>query len=476
MSAKKRNRIKAITALALFFVIFAAMFAFSGSSPALANSAQTSWSGTSSNGAIVMDEQCPVVVERENLTFNLPSLPSNYYETYEEFLSYNGSVTAEYHLYNPAAYDVTVNLAFPFGKLPDYYYGYDEVPADPAAGAAYAITVDGEEVTKTLRHTYSYVYSDYDNPTDKARLRDGYMSEGLFDPQTEVTVYGYTAVLSDAGNKYVNAVASFPQFDAEQTALLCNANGVYGSKRVFSYSCRDGDVFYVYAIGQSIEPMVWSIEGGSCDMTEQYTTTLSELVLSTYDEESDISRSDWFNAVCDSIMDSRREVINNFVYYSNCNFNLGYQNILRWYAYSVTIPSGGRAVNAVTAPIYPSINTSRTPYYTYTYLLSPANDWAGFTGLHIRINTPYYFCGGTLGEFNRTDGGYYMYFDSLPEGELRFALSQSDIQVSFDGGSSNNGGIIFYFFVALIAVGCILLVGGLAAIIVAVVMLTKKSF
>ncbi len=436
MSRLTRKFIKILPPLAIVLTL---ALGFGGALPASANSAQTSWSGLSSSGALVTDEQCPVVVEEENLTFNLQNFPSNHYNTYEDFIAYDGTVTAEYHLFNPADYEVTVNLAFPFGKTPDYYYdyGYEESLPDPAASDTYTITVNGDKVERTLRHTYSYAYSDYDNETDKARLRDGYMSEGLFDPQTPVTVYCY--VVSVEGGEYYhyeNAVSPFPQFDNQKTALMLSVNGMDGRNKVFSNSCRDGEAFCVYAIGEPIDPMVWSMEGGSCTLTEQYTTTLSELALSVYDEATGISQIDWFNAVCDSILESRRNVVDGFVYYERGSFNMSVENIMRWYTYSVTIPAGGRATNCVTAPIYPAINTSGTPYYTYTYLLSPATDWAQFSNLNIKINTPYFLCDNTLGDFEKGEDGYTLSLAELPDGELAFILSASDIDVRLYRGST----------------------------------------
>lgn len=39
--------------------------------PAYANSAQRHWSGTDVTGAVVTGEDCPIVVERELLTFDV---------------------------------------------------------------------------------------------------------------------------------------------------------------------------------------------------------------------------------------------------------------------------------------------------------------------------------------------------------------------------------------------------------------------
>ena len=74
--------------------------------PAYANSAQRHWSGTDVTGAVVTGEDCPIVVERELLTFDVQEFPEQYYPDTDSFLAYTGKVTAEYTFRNPADYTV----------------------------------------------------------------------------------------------------------------------------------------------------------------------------------------------------------------------------------------------------------------------------------------------------------------------------------------------------------------------------------
>lgn len=85
-----------------------------------ANSAQTYWEGADSAGAVITDENCPIVVEHELLTFDISDFPQNDYGSEEECLDYSAKVTAQYTFYNPADYTVTAKLVFPFGNLPSY--------------------------------------------------------------------------------------------------------------------------------------------------------------------------------------------------------------------------------------------------------------------------------------------------------------------------------------------------------------------
>ena len=45
--------------------------------PIQANSAQRHWSGTDSTGALVKDKSCPLVVDKELLTFDVQEFPKN---------------------------------------------------------------------------------------------------------------------------------------------------------------------------------------------------------------------------------------------------------------------------------------------------------------------------------------------------------------------------------------------------------------
>lgn len=46
-----------------------------GTTTVFANSAQSSWEGIYATGTIVADEDCPIIVERELLTFDISEFP-----------------------------------------------------------------------------------------------------------------------------------------------------------------------------------------------------------------------------------------------------------------------------------------------------------------------------------------------------------------------------------------------------------------
>ena len=100
---------------------------------------------------------------------------------------------------------------------------------------------------------------------------------------------------------------------------------------------------------------------------------------------------------------------------------------MQWYEYEITVGPGERIVNTVTAPIFPSINTRYNPtIYDYTYLLSPAQTWKSFGTLEIVVNTPYYITESSLEGFEKTEDGYKLTLDGLPDSELTFQLCSSE--------------------------------------------------
>lgn len=69
----KRKVITVIFTVLLLSVVFI--------QPTHANSAQRHWSGTDSTGALLKDKNCPLVVDKELLTFDVQEFPKNYYNT-----------------------------------------------------------------------------------------------------------------------------------------------------------------------------------------------------------------------------------------------------------------------------------------------------------------------------------------------------------------------------------------------------------
>lgn len=458
-------------------VIFTVLLCFHWTAvPALANSARSWWEGVSSTGSIITDEDCPIVVERELLTFDLQEFPEQYYSELSDYLDYAGKVTAEYTFYNPSDYTVTATLVFPFGKAPDYGYTYNyqtEERVTSADAAKYQVMVNGDAVDTIVRHTLSYPYSDFDLETDMPRLIDGYVEDSFY--RLDLPVTKYTYVIRGLNEECRAATAAFFwNEDPAKTKILlvdqCGGDTLDDGVLVQMWAENDQTVV-LYLFGELPgEAPDWKFyENGACEkevsgtiaLLETETMTFEDYVMASYSQDSGILVSDWYNAAVAEL--NRSEWSYGVEYLERYGDTLE-TYLLRWYEYQIVLEPGERITNTVTAPIYPAIDINYDPsIYEYTYLLSPAQTWSSFGELEIVIHTPYYMTDDNQNGFIKTDTGYTLTLDGLPEEELEFTLSTSEapqkparhirdyIPVELL--------ISFSIIVIVIVAGCILLTG-----------------
>ena len=380
--------------------------------PIQANSAQRHWSGTDSTGALVKDKNCPLVVDKELLTFDVQEFPKNYYNSIEEFLAYTGKVTAEYTFRNPADYTVTAALVFLFGNLPNYgEYIYDS-PTDKYITASdtekYGVKVNGEPIDVAVRHTLKAHGTSFSLDEDMPKLTDGYISDSFFRPDLPVWVRQYSVEGIGAENQAATAAFVLREDSSKTRVLWAEKNGIA--------TLKDGIAWSLYENGACEKKI-----DGSITLKYSEQMTFRDFAFREYDNSSGISESDWYNAQVAFLNDGSEDWMYGGIYTDRSAFSL-----MRWYEYTLTLEPGQTLTNTVTAPLYPSIDAEYTPsIYSYTYLLSPAKTWARFGELKIVVNTPYYMTENNQGGFLRTEKGYELTLPGLPEKELTFTLSES---------------------------------------------------
>lgn len=453
-------------------LLFCTIFLFSLTVlPASANSAQTVWSGVSPTGAIVTDGDCPVVVEHELLTFDLQEFPQGYYHSANDFLAYDASVTAEYTFYNPADYTVTAKLLFPFGNEPSYASGMTHADTDK-----FGVAVNGERVESTLRHSWSP--DQFKLEEDLALLHDGFIEDEFYSPDLTVTKYTYT--VSDVDRQtYPASDAALEWREQEGTKLYFPSHSSFHRQEpdaaLIGIGTRDG-IFDLYLIGEPLsEPLRWTIYqngglddgteiGGTVTLSVTETMTFRELAMIGWNEDCGVQEHDWYNAALAEFIDYEQSYDCSLTGRRREDLNLT-RDLMRWYEYEIALEPGERITNTVTAPMYPAINGQyEPPIYTYTYLLSPAQTWTQFGTLEIVVNTPYYMTECEMGEFVKTDTGYTLTLDGLPEGELEFTLCseknpKKDVNYSY---------LLFF----LVPIGYLIL--AIAAVVCLVILIRKK--
>lgn len=458
-----------------------------------ANSAQKNWYGVDAMGVVVTDEECPIEVTNEILTFDIFEFPQNYYYDPDDFSAYSGKVTADYTFYNPSDLSITATLAFPFGNFPDYgYFDYDNQENNNIATTKYDIKLNGEEIAKSMRYTWNF-YQQFNINEELPKISDEYFENDLFKPNTTVTKYSYT-VLDMSYNGVVkgsfNVAFDWDINNDKSIIYYPSQSGMHtldnGNIRVSDWA-RNGDTIEIYVIGEPLtEDLPWKCyKDGSVKDQDQIngavilkytnTTTLEDLFTSGWDEQTGVLKVDWYNALFTYF---NKIIKNNIVCtYDENTFsrNKVLYNLMRWYQYDITLGPKESAVNSVTAPLYPSINAWYEPtIYEYTYLLSPASTWRSFNDLEIIINTPYYITECSLDGYTKTETGYKMSFTSLPQEELIFTLCTDE-----NPKKAKNP---YYFLNLLIWIGLILasivsiIIGGfvIGLIVLVIIIVVRK--
>ena len=476
----KRNFKKIICSLICTSVILTLL-----SMTVSANSAQTHWSGVDSTGAIVVGESCPIEVTKEVLTLDALELPTNHYGTVEEYLTYTGKVTAEYTFYNPTDLTVTATLAFPFGTQPDYARlkydnaTYSYISADTEK---YGITVNGEAVDKEIRYTLNPSGGSFKLSNDLPRLSDIYIEDDFYSPVMTVTKYTYIVggenkegQIDEVKYRAVDAAFDWDGGDGKTRIYCPHQSGFYRQKDgggKFGAMVDNGDILVVYAIGNPISaPLEWNcyecgdVEDGKeiegiVSLINTETMTLEDLALEKWNEDTGVSKVDWYNAVIAAFTEGGKgyaeyNYIGNFYYGSYTSTEKFASSLMRWYQYEIMIEPKTSITNTVTAPIYPEIDARYRPaIYNYTYLLSPASTWASFGELEIVINTPFYITDNTIDGFTKTDNGYTYKQNGLPSSELEFTLctDKNPTYRSYGGVLINGIRIETLIFIAAIVV------------------------
>ncbi len=432
----KRAMCELFAVIALIVAIGLCGATFDSGTFAEANSALRRFEGVDSSGVVIKTEDCPVVIDSEELVFDLNDVSEASYD-YGMDVCKIGTVKTKYVFRNPADYTAEVNLVYPFGFRP--YTTYDEngeIQTDVTA-EQYSVTADGVDVARTVRHTYKERYGTFDYVADSEYLSDDYVTDTFYSPGLVVYKYVYRAESQTGKAVRFNISGEFVgRTMGNASSYEATSDGGYKIGcwlEDYSSDDTDAEKIEIYFIGADYAGFADSAEfyenmeyktavTGTLTLESREEMTFKDLAL-TY-REDDVSEIDWYNAVVSKL---------NYYYPSDAkslytySLDISYE-LLRWYDYSLSIPSGETLVNEITAPVYPDVNYEYKPaIYTVNYFLSPAKTWASFGSLDIKINTSNYVLYCSLqDDLTRGESGYEMHFDSLPDGELAFTVCASE--------------------------------------------------
>lgn len=404
--------------------------------PASANSAAPYWEGTAANGVIVKEGDIPIEVESELLTFDIPTLPYASYQDVESFLKYDSKVTAEYTFFNPTDMTVKATLLFPFGEQPDYSKLVDSKTGESFVAnelERYGVYVNGEKIEAKIRYTNTYYgSSEFNFDEHIAAMSDDFVTDDYYRKGLTVTKYSYE--IKGNTQKDARFYIFIDSLGSESRVAIndpwCSAgftaSGGYQISKSFDERNKKLTVSF-YVLGEPpaeapsagwykrnhLEPYEKPFEkiDGEYSYLGSEEMTFNDFIFSGYDKQSGISEVDWYNA-CLSRIKACEDTEGSLTSIGNITFG----SFMRWYEYELTFAPGEKIKNTVTAPIYPDIDAfNHVDEYRYTYLLSPASDWAKFGTLDIVVNTPYEMSNANIQGFEKTDSGYKLSREGLPK-------------------------------------------------------------
>jgi len=416
------------------------------------------------NSVTLLEEGCPIEVQKEVLTFDLQEFPKEYYETAKELKSYMGEVTAEYIFYNPTDEEIRAKLAFPFGNKPTYA-SYQI--AGELAGEWWKkdITVDGKSVEPTLRFTY-FPDVEFDAYKEREKLINGYMEDEFYKPDLPVKKYSYDIQTDTKEDTYVEASLILDMEKTESKILTKGCiRGWDGSKKkgTIAVDVENSQVEF-YVLGENDFELEWKFRDweketdvdGKATLNEIEEMSFEEFVSANLDEIVDGTKADKYNACVMYLKDCEQE--KGIV--ADCYIEYLRDSLMYWYEYEVMYPPGETVKNSVTAPIYPAVEAAyEPPIYEYKYLLSPAKLWSDFGEMEIRIHTPFYLTDSSIKGFEKTENGYRLMRKGLPGKEFEFVLSESE-HPKMDRDIISYRLTVFFYFIGI----PVLFVGGIAFI------------
>ncbi|HZK17870.1 MAG TPA: hypothetical protein VFD15_01015 [Clostridia bacterium] len=359
---------------------------------AFGNAGPTFWQGYPTTEMLVIDENCPIVIERENLVFDLRGDHSSEH-------TIKGRVAASYQMKNPLGEAVSVQMAFPFVSSLNSFSTADTV-----------IEADGETLPFDM-----YIG---DALHGHGRQSQGDMEAGLafeevvgtitrlpyapksFTVNEKAKLYQIEAVpTTDQG---INLAVDFT-YDSDKTRVLVGGFNRFerdeGKVRIAAW-CYSPEVLEIIVLGDDLDfDITVYADGQLKEKTDRYSyeVVTKEMELMPYLMEyverktpkivEEFHGQQLYNLYAASV---DRDLLYNkgFCIYSDL-LQQNHQERVLTALYTVDFPADSYREVAVGYEITGTMDRTQTlePIYTFNYILNPAENWGGFRDLNIEIYT-----------------------------------------------------------------------------------------
>ena len=405
-----------------------------GAAPVYANSAPSYWKAFPYSDVLIVEEDSPITVDREHLTFDFSG-------TYDhgDYQSPVGKVLAEYQMENPGDGTLSVQMAFPFAaNLSNLSTSDIAVRADGTA-VPYEIFIDPERINDTVYPGESFHY-DYGSVGD---ISNREWALPGFDLDSRAKLYRFA--VSGGEEDRLSLEVRF-NADSRQTLLIGDGfNGASYSPEdgyKLHYRIRDNTAPEIIALGREPE-FSWEVltDEGKTAETDRYQLEIFQ--------DSVKPKEYLLNVLSENLKEETAAAIADTQLLNPCLYEIWKENRDAGYAmisevlpaafsdriftlvYQVEFPPESSRSISVGYLTEGSMDRRETlsPKYSYTYLLSPAKNWADFGSLDIEIITPRtapYVIESSPALAKDGENRYSGHFDGLPESELTFTLYENE--------------------------------------------------
>ena len=424
-----------------------------------ANSALLYHQGSYASGAIIMNEDCPIEVSKEELLFDVQSFPANYEQNPDTLQS---TMSAKYTFKNPTRNEYQMRLLFPLGKKPDY------VMRNKSDIERHEVTLNDSAVITTMRYTYSSAET-FGLERDLGNLSDTIKRDSFY--KRELPVFHYAVEiktdLSKVKGKEIVCLYDCPE-DGSTIRVISEDTCYYSSDNKLGFRVtHDDPVVHMYLLSHGDDNIENELKFyKDTSFTEEFESIAYEvktLEESTFGEKvhaghaehlPEATEADFYNATVDMLNTIGSGIDAGHSFFPN------ERDLLRWYDYHINFKPLETVVNEVTAPLYPLIDKRDEPHmYTYNYLFAHTATWAKFSNLTVTVKTSNYISAVAEGfEFihDAEAGTYTCSFKKLPQNDLKFTLcaeeTPEELRHSLFGDFSDEAIITFI----LVAVGLLI--------------------
>lgn len=419
--------------LAVFTSFIAVVLTFSPA--AFANSGPVFWQGYPSSMVMAIEENSPIRVESEELTFDFSEA-----SPYDHTIS--GQVTAVYEMANPTEEARVVQMAFPFVGI------LASLAADPAY-----ITADGRPLPYDIYIGDAVASHGAPGAGNGAA---GFSFAAIVGTITDAPYEAANFAGDEKGKLYtidvrpttdapVNCAVDFT-FDREKTKIITdgfNRHERDGEKIRVAAWCYGPETLEILVLGEEVDLNIEAYSDGglerATDLYEHETAArtvevkdyLRELIAKRPERENAgaVSAGQIENLYTRSLDEALER---NLGYcYSEDLFAPEYFPRLLTFVYTVDFPPQGDKTVSVRYPASGTMDRRETakPLYTFDYILNPAANWSSFGSLNVKVLPPPpvpYIVNSSI-EFAKEDNNAYnAVLAELPENDLSFTLYASE--------------------------------------------------